>query len=114
MTWMSRSASATPAATAMPASRWRTTWSASSAAKSSTRPVRATAKRRMHGAPEATATARSSARKDLQHFGSPPTMPTASSPHSWSTSQRRAVGTSARSAARVTGSEGEDVIAAPA
>ncbi len=40
------------------------------------------------GVPEATATARSRARKDLQHFGSPPTMPTACSDHSPVTSQR--------------------------
>jgi hypothetical protein len=32
--------------------------------------------------PVATATARSRARKDLQHLGSPPMMPTASSAHS--------------------------------
>ena len=48
----------------------------------------ATAKRRRQGMPAATATARSRARKDLQHLGSPPMMPTASSDHSPSTSQR--------------------------
>ncbi len=37
---------------------------------SSTRPVCATGKRRRHGAPDATATAMSSARNDLQVFGS--------------------------------------------
>jgi hypothetical protein len=40
-------------------------------------PLSATGKWRRQGAPEATATARSRARKDLQHLGSPPTMPTA-------------------------------------
>ena len=39
--------------------------------------MRRTTKRRRQGAPEATLTARSSARKLLQHLGSPPRMPTA-------------------------------------
>src|SRR5208282_1167626 len=60
-----------------------------------------TAKRRTHGTPAATATARSRARKDLQHLGSPPMIPTACSDHSPVTSQRWS---SARSARREAGS----------
>ena len=48
------------------------------------------------GAPEATETARSRARNDLQHLGSPPTMPTACSDHSPVTSQRCSSACSAR------------------
>jgi hypothetical protein len=43
---------------------------------------------RRHGTPAATATARSNPRNDLQHFGSPPTMPTACSDHRPVTRQR--------------------------
>ena len=50
--------------------------------------------------PAATATARSRARKDLQHLGSPPMMPTACSDHRAVTSQRCS---SARSARRQAG-----------
>src|ERR1700694_3986167 len=62
----------TPAAEQIPSKRRRTTARESSAGNRSTGPVRRTAKRRKQGAPEATLTARSRARKLLQHFGSPP------------------------------------------
>ncbi len=68
-------------------SRWAMTCRASSAANSSTGPGWCTAKRCRHGFAEATATARCSARNDLQHFGWPPMMPTACCCHSDSTSQ---------------------------
>jgi hypothetical protein len=48
-----------------------------------------TGERVMRTGPEATATARSKARKDLQHFGSPPTIPTACSDQSPVTSLKR-------------------------
>src|ERR1700759_3905646 len=67
----------TSAAEQIPSKRWRTTARESSAGKSSTGPARRTAKRRRQGVPEATLTARSKARKLLQHLGSPPRMPTA-------------------------------------
>ena len=88
MTWISRSASANPAAAQMPSKRLRTMCRASSAAYSKTRPGFGTENRRRHGVPEATATARSRARKLLQHLGSPPTMPTACSDHSPVTNHR--------------------------
>jgi len=78
--------------------------SASSAAYKSTRPGCGTAKWRRHGVPEATATARSRARKLLQHLGSPPTMPTACSAHNSVTSQRSASGRADRRQAGSTGS----------
>jgi hypothetical protein len=71
--------------------------------------ARGTAKRRRHGTPAATATARSKARNDLQHFGSPPTMPTACSDHRLVISQRCS---SERSARRYAGSTGSRVIGA--
>ena len=86
MTAMSRVSKRAPAALAIPCRRLRTRWPASSAAKSRTGPDRAGAKCRRHGTPAATATARSSARMDLPHLGSPPTIPTSCSPHSVSTS----------------------------
>src|SRR5271163_4458367 len=72
----------TSAAEQIPSKRRRTTARESSAGKSSTGPVRRTSKRRRQGVPEATLTARSRARKLLQHLGSPPRMPTAWSDHS--------------------------------
>src|SRR5271166_3538094 len=60
--------------------------------------------------PAATATARSRARKDLQHFGSPPMIPTASSDHSPSTSQRCCSG---QSASRQAGWSGRCTLRAP-
>src|SRR6516165_8066625 len=77
----------TLAAEQIPSRRWRTTARESSAGNSSTGPVRCTAKRRRQGAPEATLTARSRARKLLQHLGSPPRIPTAWSDQSSWTSQ---------------------------
>ena len=77
MTAMSSVSKLAPAARAMSSRRGRTMWPASSAANSRTGPVCLAAKRRRQGTPAATATARSSARKDLPHLGSPPTMPTA-------------------------------------
>ena len=85
MTAMSSSSKRVSAAPAMPSRRVRTIWPASSAANSSTAPLPAGRKWRRHGTPAATETARSSARKDLPHFGSPPTMPTPCSLHSAST-----------------------------
>src|SRR5271165_7214206 len=67
----------TPAAEQIPSKRRRTTARESSAGNRSTGPVHWTAKRRRQGAPEATLTARSRARKLLQHLGSPPRIPTA-------------------------------------
>src|SRR5580704_10267510 len=72
----------TSAAEQIPSKRRSTTARESSAGNSSTGPVRRTAKRRRQGVPEATLTARSRARKLLQHLGSPPRMPTAWSDHS--------------------------------
>src|ERR1700737_1602742 len=77
----------TSAAEQIPSKRRRTTARESSAGNSSTGPVHRTAKRRRQGVPEATLTARSRARKLLQHFGSPPRMPTAWSDQSPWTSQ---------------------------
>ena len=67
-----RDRKSTSAAEQIPSKRRRTTARESSAGKSSTGPVRGTAKRRRQGVPEATLTARSRARKLLQHLGSPP------------------------------------------
>ena len=72
MTSTSRDWKSTPAAEQIPSKRRRTTARESSAGNRSTGPVRRTAKRRRQGVPEATLTARSRARKLLQHLGSPP------------------------------------------
>ena len=110
MTWMSRSASATPAAAQMPSSRRRTMCERvlggveQHAARAAAR-----AKRRRHGAPAATATARSRARNDLQHLGSPPTMPTACSAHR--PVDEPAAAPRLRSARRQAGSTGSRLIA---
>jgi hypothetical protein len=67
----------TPAVAAMPSRRPRTMCGASSAANSKTVPHCRVGKRRRHAVPAATDTARSSARKDFPHLGSPPIIPTA-------------------------------------
>src|SRR6266403_645288 len=95
----------TSAAEQIPSKRRRTTARESSAGKSSTGPVRRTAKRRRQGVPEATLTARSSARKLLQHLGSPPRMLTAWSDQSpWTSHWVSEAESSESSLARWTGS----------
>jgi len=96
MTCISRSCKSQPAAAQMPSSRPRTMCRASSAAYNNTRPGCGTGKCRRHGVREATATAKCRARKDLQHFGSPPTIPTASSNQRSVTSHRCASARSGR------------------
>ena len=103
MTAMSSASNSAPAAAAMPWRRCRTMWPASSAANISTGPGCTDAKRRRQGTPAATATARSSARKDFPHLGSPPMMPTAWRPQRPSTSHWRSGGRSSSSAGRRVG-----------
>jgi hypothetical protein len=66
--------------------------------------VRAAGRRRRRGAPEAIATAMSSARERLAALGSPPTMPTAWSARGPSMSHRQSGRCGSRSAPRPTGS----------
>ena len=87
MTSMGKGLNESPAATAMPSNRWRTTARESSAGKSKTGPCRRTGNWRRQWAPEAMLKAMSKARKLLQHLGSPPRMPTACSAQSPSMSQ---------------------------
>src|ERR1700751_2023244 len=95
----------TPAAEQIPSKRRRTTARESSAGNRSTGPVRWTAKRRRHGAPEATLTARSNAKKLLQHLGSPPRIPTAWSDQSpWTSHWVSGAESTESSLARWTGS----------
>jgi len=106
MTSTGKASNAAPAAAQMPCKRRRTTANESSAGKRRTRPDWRTGCRRRQGKPEATLTARSKARKLLQHLGSPPKMPTACSDHRPSTSQRVVPATSAGSSlARWNGSK---------
>src|SRR6266403_5614017 len=105
MTSTGRDWKSTSAAEQIPSKRRRTTARESSAGKSSTGPVRRTAKRRRQGVPEATLTARSSARKLLQHLGSPPRMPTACSDQSpWTSHWVSEAESTESSLARWTGS----------